>query len=75
MLDAGRSLEQEEQEEGARRESRAARTGARFTPDAGAAVRTRRFAVPSWEELRGLSAEDRRLVIEYFRRLNAEPRP
>jgi hypothetical protein len=31
--------------------------------------------VPKWEELRGLSAEERRLVIEYFRRLNAEKSP
>ena len=75
MLDAGRSLEQEEREESGRREARSARTAATFTPGADAADRTPPFAVPTWEELRGLSAEDRRLVIEYFRRLNAEVRP
>jgi len=75
MLDAGRSLEQEERDEGARRESRAARTSERFTPSGADPARAPRFAVPTWEELRGLSAEDRRLVIEYFRRLNAEARP
>jgi Zn-dependent oligopeptidase len=76
MLDAGRSLEQDQQDESQRRESRTARTAERFAP--GATVEgtaAQRFAVPTWEELRGLSAEDRRLVIEYFRRLNAEARP
>jgi hypothetical protein len=75
MLDAGRTLEQEEREESGRREAQSARTHAAFTPGADATDRAPRFAVPTWEELRGLSAEDRRLVIEYFRRLNAEVRP
>lgn len=77
MLDAGRSLEQEQKDESQRRESRAARGTERFTPSDGP-TRGRdavRYAVPSWEELRGLSADDRRLVIEYFRRLNAEVKP
>jgi hypothetical protein len=76
MLDAGRSLEQDQREESQRREARAARTTDRVTPD-GAATGAPgvRYRVPTWEELRGLSADDRRLVIEYFRRLNAEPRP
>lgn len=77
MLDAGRSLEQEQRDESQRRESRAARNAERFTPPAGPArgKEAARYTVPTWEELRGLSAEERRLVIEYFRRLNAEARP
>jgi hypothetical protein len=77
MLDAGRSLEQEQKDESQRRESRAARGTERFTPPGGPA-RGRdaaRYTVPTWEELRGLSADERRLVIEYFRRLNAEAKP
>jgi hypothetical protein len=77
MLDAGRSLENEQKDESQRRESRAARGTERFTPPGGPA-RGRdaaRYTVPTWEELRGLSAEERRLVIEYFRRLNAEAKP
>ena len=77
MLDAGRTLEQEQKDETQRRESRAARGTARFTPPDGPA-RGRdaaRYTVPTWEELRGLSADERRLVIEYFRRLNAEAKP
>jgi hypothetical protein len=76
MLDAGRSLENDQRDESSRREARAARTTERVRadgPSSGAAAE--RYRVPSWEELRGLSPEDRRLVIEYFRRLNAEPRP
>jgi hypothetical protein len=72
MLDAGRSLEQDQRDESQRRESRAARAGDRVTPTGdGRGAPAARYAVPTWEELRGLSAEDRRLVIEYFRRLNA----
>ncbi len=77
MLDAGRSLEQEQKDESQRRESRAARGIGSFTPPGGPArgKEADRFAVPTWEELRGLSADERRLVIEYFRRLNAEKAP
>lgn len=77
MLDAGRSLEQEQKDESQRRESRAARGAERFTPPNGPArgKDAERYTVPTWEELRGLSAEERRLVIEYFRRLNAEKNP
>lgn len=72
MLDAGRSLEQEQRDESQRREARAARLGDRVTPTGdGRGAPAARYTVPTWEELRGLSAEDRRLVIEYFRRLNA----
>ncbi len=77
MLDAGRSLEQEQRDESQRREARAARGIGSFTPPGGPArgKEADRYAVPTWEELRGLSADERRLVIEYFRRLNAEKTP
>ena len=32
-----------------------------------------KYAPPTWNELRGLGTEERRLVIEYFRRLNGSP--
>lgn len=71
MLDAGRSLEQDQRDESQRREARAARRYDRITPRGdGRGEAAERYPVPTWEELRGLSAEDRRLVIEYFRRLN-----
>ena len=76
MLDAGRSLEGEERDEGKRQATSAAGIEL-FTPGAtdvsGAAAR--RWHEPTWEELRGLSAEERRAVIDYFRRMNAEVKP
>jgi hypothetical protein len=32
-----------------------------------------RLRVPSWEELQQLSPEERRLVVDYFRRLAQPP--
>ena len=32
-----------------------------------------RFEAPTWNELRGLTPEERRLVLEYFKRINAKP--
>ena len=78
MLDAGRSLEQEERDATQRREARAAaREPARFTPVGSRATgaEAQRFATPSWAELRVLSPEERALALEYFRRLNAERVP
>ena len=74
MLDAGRTLQQEERDESGRREGETARTGDAFVPAEGqvGGRSARRFELPTWNELRGLSPEERRLVIEYFRRLNGE---
>lgn len=77
MLDAGQSLEQEQEDESQRRQSRAARGILMFTPPGGS-TRGRdavRYAVPAWEELRTLTADERRMVIEYFRRLNSAAEP
>lgn len=75
MLDAGRTLEKDEFDESGRRRGETARSTDRFTPLAdevkGAAAQ--RYAVPTWDELRRLSPDERRVVIEYFRRLNAQP--
>ncbi len=76
MLDAGRSLENDQRDESSRREARAARSVERLRPDGEASgAAAERYRVPTWDELRGLSPADRRMVIEYFRRLNAEARP
>ena len=31
-----------------------------------------KFAAPNWNDLRGLTPEERRLVLDYFKRINAE---
>jgi len=75
LLDAGRTLEQDERDESGKRE---ARSGAGINSIAPAEGTTSgraatKFQAPDWSQLRGLSADERRLVIEYFRRLNAGP--
>ena len=72
MLDAGRSLEGDERDDQGKREARAANGVEVFAPAAGAAKGAAgvRFREPAWDDLRGLSAEERRAVIDYFRRLN-----
>jgi hypothetical protein len=73
MLDAGRTLEQDEREESDKREATSPKVGETFTPqnkDARGAS-AMKFREPTWNELRGLTAEERRLIIEYFKRINA----
>jgi hypothetical protein len=76
MLDAGRTLSGEEPDERKERVSRSASGDSLRRPPAlrpGATGAGPRVRYPTWEELRGLTAAERRLVLEYFRRLN-EPR-
>jgi hypothetical protein len=75
MLDAGRTLQGREEDERKERQSVTATDDSVHLPPA---LRARlqgdddRLRVPSWEELQQLSPEERRLVVDYFRRL-AEP--
>ncbi len=77
MLDAGRTLEKDEIDETGKRRGETARSTDRFMPPAGSVTgrAAQRYAVPTWDELRQLSPDERRIVIEYFRRLNAELEP
>ncbi len=74
MLDAGRTLENDQKEESGKRESRPGDQNNPFLPPGSTASgkASLKYRVPEWNELRGLSAEERRLVIEYFRRLNGD---
>lgn len=81
MLDAGRTLQGREEDEQKERLSTTAQDDSVRLPPA---LRARlqeedgRLRVPSWEELQRLSPEERRLVVDYFRRLaesqSREPR-
>jgi len=72
LLDAGRSLESDEEDRRKERVSETARAGYVRVPDAGErSAGASRYPYPAWEELRSLSPEERRLVLEYFRRLNS----
>ena len=71
MLDAGRTLEGEEKDEKKERQSETAKDQAPRLP---AAMRARldegtELRMPTWEELQQLTPEERRLVVDYFRRL------
>jgi polyhydroxyalkanoate synthesis regulator protein len=70
MLDAGRSLEDEDLDEN-RRESETGTAGPREIPDIDPSLlRGRRFPLPSEDVLRGLPVFYRQLIFEYFDRLN-----
>jgi hypothetical protein len=76
MLDAGRTLQGEEKDEKQERQSTVARDDSIHLPPA---LRRRlqegdqRLRIPPWEELQQLSPDDRRRVVEYFRRLSEIP--
>jgi hypothetical protein len=74
LLDAGRSLEKEEREDNEKREAKAAKGDDRFDPGQGAARgrAASRFREPTWSDLRGLTSDERRAILEYFKRINAE---
>jgi hypothetical protein len=75
MLDAGRTLQGREEDERKERQSRTATGDSLRLPPALRALLSdgdRGPKIPSWEELQRFSPEERRLVVDYFRRL-AEP--
>ena len=76
LLDAGRSLSGDEPDEHKERTSRSAIGDSVHIPTAlmpGATGAGPKVRYPTWDELTGLTPEQRRLVLEYFRRLN-EPK-
>ena len=76
MLDAGRTLQGEERDEQKERQSSTASgDSVRLPPALRARLNdgTGRLRMPSWEELQRYAPEDRRLVVEYFRRLAEAP--
>ncbi len=70
LLDAGRSLESDEEDEARERVSEAARPRAAQAPVGAPPESVPRFRYPTWEELRGLTPTERQLILDYFRRLN-----
>jgi len=73
MLDAGRTLQGREEDEQKERQSTTATDDSVHLPPALRARLTGdddRLRVPTWDELQQLSPEERRLVVDYFRRLS-----
>jgi hypothetical protein len=76
LLDAGRSLEQDERDDSGKREATSASGDATFTPTGKVEAKAvTRYRPPTWEELRSLSADERRAILDYFTRLNSAPTP
>ena len=73
LLDAGRSMEKDDRDESGKREARSGDASQQVTPPDKTAPIAPKLREPTWNELRGLSADERRLVIDYYRRLNAPP--
>lgn len=76
MLDAGLSLENEDEREDQGKREAKPWTGTEVYNPGTAAVNGKaasKFQAPTWNDLRGLTPEERRLVLEYFKRLNASP--
>jgi hypothetical protein len=77
LLDQGRTLRGEEEDDQKERQSQTARQGNVRLPPAlqpGATGKGPKYPYPTWDQLQQLSPEDRRLILDYFRRLN-EGRP
>lgn len=74
MLDAGRTLEQDQRDESDRREAKSGQGITSDGPATGAArgAAAQKFREPTYDELRGLTPEERRLVLDYFRRMNGK---
>jgi hypothetical protein len=76
LLDAGRSLEKEERDDSGKREATSAKGDETFSPtdkvDAKAAIK---FRPPTWQEMRELSPDERRAILDYFTRINSAPAP
>jgi hypothetical protein len=76
MLDAGRTLQGEQEDQQKERQSTGANGDSVHLPPA---LRARladgegRLRMPSWEELQRFAPEERRLVVDYFRRLAVTP--
>jgi len=78
LLDAGRTLSGSEPDEQRQRVSRPATGDSVHIPGVlkpGATGAGPKLRYPTWEELMYLTPEQRRLVLEYFRRLNAVQPP
>ena len=74
LLDAGRTLRNEDEPEDPERRSRTAQDMApRGAPGTVARPGGVRYPVPTWEVLRTLPPADRAMVLDYFRRLNGQP--
>lgn len=71
LLDEGRTLRGNEEDDQKERQSRTGSQDNRLVPETERLPsRGLRYPYPTWQELQRLSPEERRLILDYFRRLN-----
>ena len=78
MLDAGRTLQGEEDDENKERQSTTARDAPPTIPpalDSRLRNGVGEIRFPSWESLQHLSPDERRRVVDYFQRLTQGQKP
>ncbi|HEX7981519.1 MAG TPA: hypothetical protein VF461_23105, partial [Gemmatimonadaceae bacterium] len=76
LLDAGKSLEKDERDDSGKREATSAKGDEVYTPTGGVDTKAAiKFQPPTWQEMRGLSADERRAILDYFTRINSAPAP
>ncbi len=73
MLDAGRTLQNDDQPDDPERKSRTGQDVPHAAPTNVAHPGTLKYPMPTWNQLKDLSPAERAMVLDYFRRLNEQP--
>ena len=74
MLDAGRTLRNDQESDPERRSETARAQTAHVPTGSVPAEAALRYPMPSWEQLKALTPAERSMVLDYFKRINGQPR-
>ena len=74
LLDAGRTLRNDQESDPERRSETAREQPTRVPPSTVPREAALRYPPPTWEQLKALSPAERAMVLDYFQRLNAPDR-
>ena len=64
--------EKDEREDSNKREAKSAKGDEQFTPTPTRREKRVKFREPNWNELRGLTADERQAILDYFKRINEQ---
>jgi hypothetical protein len=75
LTERGERDSNDERDDDTKREATSAKPGNEFKVDNTNATgkSATKFREPTWDELRNLTADERRAILEYFKRINAQP--
>ncbi len=74
MLDAGRTLRNDRDSDPERRSETARQQFGRVPAGTVPVEAVLRYPLPTWEQLKGLTATERSMVLDYFKRINGQDR-